>query len=1091
MREEGYRKIFLEIKRKLKSFRTRKILSSFFFFLFLIISFSSAFVIVIIFLDNIVYLVKVNRVIIRISFLLVPIVFLFFFVKGTRKFLWLGSIVKYLENSYPVFKGRLFAAFECSPQDPYFSKELIYANIKDVKETLDSIPIVQIVATKHIKSLRVLYLLLISIFFLFALSPFRFFTSFARVLFEKDVFLPVFVVQPGSGYVEKGGDFSVSLQSIIGRVSKPVIVVEDKKIFLHKGSENFFTASIENVKKPFTYHIEFSDTFSPDYIVEVVEHPRIENVTLTLHYPPYTNEKSYKTVDFDIYALKGTRVEISGKCTQSVRDAKLKFDDSTEVNLRIDEYTFNGNFDVDTTMTFTIDLLSKRGLRNMEKSLFHVFSFQDEYPTIEIVKPGEDIELPQEFALDLVFEVSDDYGISKVLLIWEKDEEENSILVLSKPKEKSMLCNHRWDLINLPIFPGDTLKYYGRVYDNDIISGPKMRRTRTYIIRFPTAEEIYREIASGGERAQESFETESSELEDLKEGLQELEKSLKESKSLSWEEKKKAEEIIRKEKELIENIEKTREEMEDLAKRINESFLSNPEIREKLSEIERLMKELETERIKKSIEELKKALNKMDRREMLRVLENMIFSQEEIKKALERTIEILKRIGQEERFEKIVEKAQELEDEQRRINEQMKGIEGDKLKDLQSAEKEMEDELHSLRDAMDALAKELGRSDSIAGEALENATLLASDIIPQLKETQKAMDQGQERQSLTFGQEAAKSFSKMSNMLSAGLSSMLTQRKKDIEKRINAIIGDIVFLSEESEKIMEHIRDEKEDYEILPVEDGIRDGILKTHVEIEELRSKIPFVPPEVDEELQRAIASIEASAKSLLKSNPSISIHYARRTMKSLNLAALLLIEIKENLPGGGSGSMAQLLQQLQSISGGQMQVNQGTQMLFPLDASAGSTPYELKRELQRLSELQGSLAERLKRIEEGLGERDGDILGDLGKITDEMEEVARDLMEYNVDRELIEREERILSRMLDAQRSVHKREFSKKRVAERPGKDERRDPPSLPEDLGETESIRKDLLRELGEKYPQEYRDLIRAYFEKLLREENIMEQ
>ncbi|MBA7681001.1 hypothetical protein ES703_89327 [subsurface metagenome] len=247
-----------------------------------------------------------------------------------------------------------------------------------------------------------------------------------------------------------------------------------------------------------------------------------------------------------------------------------------------------------------------------------------------------------------------------------------------------------------------------------------------------------------------------------------------------------------------------------------------------------------------------------------------------------------------------------------------------------------------------------------------------------------------------------------------------------------------------------------------------------------------PFIPRIVDEELLRASRNIESSANSLVKNNPSLSFHYAKRTMKSLNNAALELIESKKNLPSGGSGSMAQLLQQLQSISSGQMQVNRGTQALLPLDISLGSIPQEVQRELRRLSELQGSLAERLRRVMRGIEEEGGDILGDLSKITEEMEDVVKKLSDYAIDRELVEREERILSRMLDAQRSVHKREFSKKRVAERPEKIIVRKPPPLPLNLGEKEGIRKDILRELKEKYPQEYRDLIRAYFNKLLEEE-----
>jgi hypothetical protein len=126
------------------------------------------------------------------------------------------------------------------------------------------------------------------------------------------------------------------------------------------------------------------------------------------------------------------------------------------------------------------------------------------------------------------------------------------------------------------------------------------------------------------------------------------------------------------------------------------------------------------------------------------------------------------------------------------------------------------------------------------------------------------------------------------------------------------------------------------------------------------------------------------------------------------------------------------------------------------------------------------------LRRIEEGLHSEGGAVLGDLGKVAEEMDEIAEKLGKYSLDRDLVERQERILSRMLDAQRSVHKREFSKEREAERPGEVSSVRPPPLPGHSGKLKGLNKDILKELKERYPREYRDIIRAYFEKLLKEQ-----
>ena len=140
-----------------------------------------------------------------------------------------------------------------------------------------------------------------------------------------------------------------------------------------------------------------------------------------------------------------------------------------------------------------------------------------------------------------------------------------------------------------------------------------------------------------------------------------------------------------------------------------------------------------------------------------------------------------------------------------------------------------------------------------------------------------------------------------------------------------------------------------------------------------------------------------------------------------------------------------------------------------------------QARAQMARLAARQSSIAERLKSIAEGIGER-SDLLGDLGRLAEEMEEVAEKLESGQVNRKLVERQQRILSRLLDAQRSLHQRDYSQRRRAE-VGEDfpDQESPPELPEELLE-KGAREDLLKALREKYPKEYERLIRAYFKAL---------
>ena len=109
--------------------------------------------------------------------------------------------------------------------------------------------------------------------------------------------------------------------------------------------------------------------------------------------------------------------------------------------------------------------------------------------------------------------------------------------------------------------------------------------------------------------------------------------------------------------------------------------------------------------------------------------------------------------------------------------------------------------------------------------------------------------------------------------------------------------------------------------------------------------------------------------------------------------------------------------------------------------------------------------------------------LLGDLNRVAQDMREVQTDLAEGAVSDQTLRKQERILSRMLDAQRSMRERDYEKRRKAESGTTMARRGPQTL--DLSTQEGrdkLRQDLLRALEEGYSKDYEELIRKYFDAL---------
>jgi hypothetical protein len=113
--------------------------------------------------------------------------------------------------------------------------------------------------------------------------------------------------------------------------------------------------------------------------------------------------------------------------------------------------------------------------------------------------------------------------------------------------------------------------------------------------------------------------------------------------------------------------------------------------------------------------------------------------------------------------------------------------------------------------------------------------------------------------------------------------------------------------------------------------------------------------------------------------------------------------------------------------------------------------------------------------------------MLGDLSSIAQEMREVQTDLAQGSVNPETLRKEDRIVSRLLDSQRSMTERDHEKNRKSQTGVNVARTGPGQL--DLSTQEGkdrLRRDLLKALEEGYARDYQDLIRQYFESLEQQE-----
>ncbi|MDD3051120.1 MAG: hypothetical protein PHR06_08220, partial [Candidatus Cloacimonetes bacterium] len=196
----------------------------------------------------------------------------------------------------------------------------------------------------------------------------------------------------------------------------------------------------------------------------------------------------------------------------------------------------------------------------------------------------------------------------------------------------------------------------------------------------------------------------------------------------------------------------------------------------------------------------------------------------------------------------------------------------------------------------------------------------------------------------------------------------------------------------------------------------------------------------------------------------------------KGINLMIYDLIQSNNNMQSGGGGGMESLMQMLQQSGQQQMAMNMMTEQLMQqMSQNGGRASQQMREQMQRLANEEQRLADNLKRALQSNPEAQKQSSA-INKIIEDLEAVSRKISQGRIDNSLLQEQQKIISRLLDAQKSVHKREFSKQRK----GTTNLEEQWDSPENIElEFEKMRKKIMLEQDFKnYPKEYQELIKEY-------------
>jgi hypothetical protein len=915
------------------------------------------------------------------------------------------------------------------------------------------------------------------------------------------------VVSPGDEDVIRGSDVVIRARALGVAPSQAYLQIrpEGQVSFdeeeMRRDTAGEFRASLPGLRRSLEYRVRAADQRSDAYRLRVIDRPIIRVLRLGLEFPSYTGLGARQLDDNvgDVVALKGTVIRVRLESSAELARAELVLDGVHRRPLTVTGSTASGTLRLERDQTYHIALEDTAGTANADPVEYRIRAVADRAPTVVIRLPGQDLDVTETTVVGLVIHIEDDYGFSGLRLVhrlvhsrYEPEAAEASVVAIPLPANSGVeaFVPYQWDLKPLLLASEDVVEYFVEVLDNDRISGPKHAVSDTYRLRLPSLDEI---LAEAEHDQESSLGTLEEALEQAKQAHEELEKLRREMTTrpdqTEWEARQQADNMMERYQSIQQQVEHTLQRIEEMTQKLNQQQLLSPETLEKFMELQALMEEMSTPEFREAMRKLQEAMQRLDPEAIRRAMEQLSLSEETFRRSIERTINLLKRIQIEQKLDAILRQTEQMLQEQESLRDASAELATQERRageDLMARQQDVARQLERLQESLGGLQEQM---EEFPGEMPREELQAARDSLAQsalegeLDRIQEAMRAGSMSEAHQRQQRAAGTMQAVRDQVAAIQEALRANQQRQVANEMRRALQDLLELSQRQERLRQESeaseRGSPGQRERAQEQMEIGRDLSGLTQRLGALSQKTFGITPEMGKAIGDAQRAMGEAIGSLEQRDARSAGSHQQEAMGSLNEAAQMMQWSLQAMMQGGQGmGMAGFMQRLEQLAGQQQGINQGTRSL------GGMT----QQQAAALSRLAGEQAAARRSLEElareaaGAGEL-SKLLGDLTRIAQEMREVQTDLVQGQVNPETLQKQDRILSRLLDSQRSLRERDFERQRRAERGTTPERLSPPELKTASREgRDRLRQDLLKALEEGYARDYQALIRKYFEVL---------
>jgi hypothetical protein len=727
----------------------------------------------------------------------------------------------------------------------------------------------------------------------------------------------------------------------------------------------------------------------------------------------------------------GTTILTRGRATLPLERVRWEGNGAT-VPLAVDGETFQGALRVSATAEWRLAAVPLAGgAMDDPAPLLSIVAVPDSAPQIAVPIPGRDTTASLSLRQAVLIDARDDHRLTRVEVVsWRvsrlgvRGDPLTEVVPLPDGGADRVVLHWVLDLNGRGLLPGDTAFFLVRAHDNR--PPPQLGESEVYALRLPAMAELreaMRQASRGMTAEADSLVAVQRELarnlEDLAAERERGATGDATEQPLPFNSVERARELLAGQEEMLERASQLTEELRALSDAAWAAGLTDPEFHRQLRELQDLMRRALSDELAERLAELRAALEHLDAGAARDALRKLARAADQLRDELERGRQLFERAALEGEMTSLAEDAEELAARQREWNDRAEtGVDTAAAVQEEVLGREAEtlaEQLEQLQVLFDSVGVARGEVGSAPQEAAEAAA--------QMREAAAEARRRNAARARRSGEAASQQLDPLAQRLRARRDELREEWRQQVLAELDRAMVETATLARRQEEIMQRLDRGESGPDVRGAQAAVREGVDRLIEQLQSAAGKNALVSPRLGAALGGARLGMSESLDQLQRPTPNAGAAAARagEALDALNAMIYAMLQSRGDVAGAQSGSgvqeaverMAQLAEQQGALSG------ETGSLLSAAPAGAD----QLMQQLRALAQRQRALAAELERLN-----AEGDVSG-AGEFAEEAEEIAGDLERGRLDRETVERQERLFRRLLDAGRTLESGEEDERR--------------------------------------------------------------